>query len=76
MPMTCHKHGLRRSVASPFTGDGNSHQGPGRAKLSTTADDAQLANIDLPNIPQKQQRTLQMSKMMSDTTVAVPGNIG
>jgi hypothetical protein len=35
-----------------------------------------LANIDLPNIPQKQQRTLQMSKMMSDTTVAVPGNIG
>jgi len=47
-------------------------------QLSTTADDAQLANIDLQNMLQKQQQTLQMfsqmskmSKMMSDTAMAV-----
>ena len=49
-------------------------------QLSTTADDAQLANIDLQNMLQKQQQTLQMfsqmSKMMSDTAIAVPRNIG
>lgn len=43
-------------------------------QLSTTADDAQLANIDLQNMLQKQQQTLQMisqmSKMMSDTAIA------
>jgi hypothetical protein len=48
-------------------------------QLSTTADDAPLANIDLQNVLQKQQRTLQMfsqmSKMMSDTAMAVPRNI-
>jgi hypothetical protein len=40
-------------------------------QLSATADDAQLANIDLQNMLQKQQQTLQrfsqMSKMTSDT---------
>ena len=47
-------------------------------QLSTTADDAQLANIDLQNMLQKQQQTLQMfsqmskmSKMMSDAAMAV-----
>lgn len=44
-------------------------------QLSTTAGDAQLANIDLQNMLQKQQQTLQMisqmSKMMSDTAMAV-----
>jgi hypothetical protein len=39
-----------------------------------------LANIDLQNMLQKQQQTLQMfsqmSKMMSDTAMAVPRNIG
>lgn len=41
-------------------------------QLSTTADDAQLANIDLQNMLQKQQQTLQMfSKMSSDTAMAV-----
>ena len=48
-------------------------------RLSTTADDAQLANVDLQNMPQKQQMLQmfsQMSKMMSDTAMAVPCNIG
>jgi hypothetical protein len=49
-------------------------------QLSTTADDAQLANIDLQDMLQNQQQTFQMfsqmSKMMSDTAMAVPPNIG
>jgi len=49
-------------------------------QLSTTADDAQLAHVDLQDMPQKQQRRLQMfsplSKMMSDAVMAVPRNIG
>ena len=49
-------------------------------QLSATADGAQLANVDLQDMLQNQQRTLQMfsqmSKMMSDTAMAVPPNIG
>ncbi len=49
-------------------------------KLSTIGDDAQLANTDLQNILQKQQQTLQMmsniSKMLSDTALAVIRKIG
>jgi hypothetical protein len=55
------------------------HIGDLEEQLSTTADDAQLANVDLQDLLQKQQ-TLQMfsqmSKMMSDTAMAVPRNIG
>ena len=49
-------------------------------KLNTIGDDAQLANTDLQNILQKQQQTLQMmsniSKMLSDTALAVIRKIG
>jgi hypothetical protein len=48
--------------------------------LQTVGDDAQLANIDLQSILQKQQQTLQMmsniSKMLHDTTMSVIRNIG
>jgi hypothetical protein len=49
-------------------------------RLATVGDDAQLANIDLQNMLQKQQQTLQMisniSKMLHDTAMAVVRNIG
>jgi hypothetical protein len=45
-----------------------------------TGDDAQLANVDLQNMLQKQQQTLQMmsniSKMLHDTSMAVIRKIG
>ena len=48
-------------------------------KLNGMGDDAQLANVDLQNILQKQQQTLQMmsniSKMLHDTAQAVIRNI-
>lgn len=49
-------------------------------RLNTLGDDAQLANVELQNILQKQQQTLQMmsniSKMMHDTAMAVIRKIG
>ena len=49
-------------------------------KLNTVGDDAQLANIDLQNILQKQQQTLQMmsnvSKMLYDTATSVIRKLG
>jgi uncharacterized phage infection (PIP) family protein YhgE len=49
-------------------------------KLNSIGDDAQLANVDLQNILQKQQQTLQMmsniSKMLYDTALAVIRKIG
>ena len=49
-------------------------------KLSETGEDAQLANIDLQNMLQKQQQTMQMmsqiSKMLHDTAMAVIRKIG
>jgi hypothetical protein len=49
-------------------------------KLNAVGDDAQLANVDLQNILQKQQQTLQMmsniSKMLFDTASAVIRKIG
>ncbi len=49
-------------------------------KLQTLGDDAQLANIDLQNMLQKQQQTLQLmsnvSKMLHDTSMAVIRKIG
>ena len=49
-------------------------------KLNSLGDDAQLANVDLQNILQKQQQTLQMmsniSKMLYDTALAVIRKIG
>jgi len=50
------------------------------SKLSTVGDDAQLANIDLQNLLQKQQQTLQtisnISKMLHDTSMAIIRKIG
>ena len=49
-------------------------------KLNSIGDDAQLANVDLQNVLQKQQQTLQMlstiSKLLSDTAMAVIRKIG
>jgi len=49
-------------------------------KLNTVGDDAQLANVDLQNILQKQQQTLQMlsniSKLLYDTATSVIRKIG
>jgi hypothetical protein len=49
-------------------------------KLKTTGDDAQLANLDLQNILQKQQQTMQMmsniSKQLHDTAMAIIKKIG
>jgi hypothetical protein len=49
-------------------------------KLNSIGDDAQLANVDLQNILQKQQQTLQMlsniSKMLHDTAMSVLRKIG
>ena len=49
-------------------------------KLNSTGDDAQLANVDLQNMLQKQQQTLQMmsniSKMLHDTAMAVIRKVG
>lgn len=49
-------------------------------KLNTIGDDAQLANVDLQNILQKQQQTLQMmsniSKMLYDTAESVIRKMG
>jgi hypothetical protein len=49
-------------------------------KLNSVGDDAQLANVDLQNVLQKQQQTLQMmsaiSKMLNDTALAIIRKIG
>ena len=49
-------------------------------KLNSIGDDAQLANIDLQNMLQKQQQTIQMlsnvSKVLHDTAMAVIRKIG
>jgi hypothetical protein len=49
-------------------------------QLNKAGDDAQLANIDLQNVMQKQQQLIQMisniSKLMSDTTQAIIRKIG
>jgi hypothetical protein len=49
-------------------------------KLMTAGDDSQLANIDLQNMLQKQQQTIQMlsnvSKVLHDTALAVIRKIG
>ena len=49
-------------------------------QLNSVGDDAQLANVDLQNVLQKQQQTMQMmsniSKLLSDTAMAVIRKIG
>ena len=49
-------------------------------RLDALGDDAQLANVDLQNILQKQQQTLQMmsniSKMLYDTAMSVIRKVG
>lgn len=51
-----------------------------QAVLNSVGDDAQLANVDLQNVLQKQQQTLQMmsniSKMLYDTAMSVIRKIG
>lgn len=51
-----------------------------KEQLNSVGDDAQLANVDLQNILQRQQQNLQMmpdiSKMFYDTAVAVIRKIG
>ena len=48
--------------------------------LNTVGDDAQLANVDLQNVLQKQQQTLTMmsniSKILHDTAMAIMRKIG
>ncbi len=50
------------------------------SQLSSVGDDAQLANVDMQNMLQKQQQTMQMmsniSKMLHDTAMAVIRKIG
>ena len=49
-------------------------------KLNAIGDDAQLANVDLQNVLQKQQQTLQMmsniSKLLYDTALSIIRKIG
>jgi hypothetical protein len=49
-------------------------------KLNSMGDDAQLANVDMQNVLQKQQQTLQMmsniSKMLYDTAQGVIRKLG
>ena len=49
-------------------------------QLNSVGDDAALANVDLQNMLQKQQQTMQMmssiSKMLHDTAMAVIRKIG
>jgi hypothetical protein len=51
-----------------------------RQKLSSVGEDAQLANVDLQNMLQKQQQTVQMlsniSKVLHDTALAVIRKVG
>jgi len=48
--------------------------------LQTVGDDAQLANVDIQNVLQKQMQVVQMmsniSKMLHDTTMAIIRKIG
>lgn len=49
-------------------------------ELQTAGDDAQLANVDLQNMMQKQQQTLQqlsnISKVLHDTAMSIVRKIG
>lgn len=72
----------RQSVAEAMTGGGDTSArvGEWEEKLQSVGDDAQLANIDLQNMLQKQQQTLQtisnVSKMLHDTAMSVIRKIG
>jgi hypothetical protein len=61
-------------------GEVDSHIKGFEDKLNSVGDDAQLANVDLQNILQKQQQTLQMmsniSKLVHDTAMSVIRKIG
>ena len=61
-------------------GEADSHIESLEDKLNSVGDDAQLANVDLQNIVQKQQQTLQMmsniSKQMHDTALSLIRKIG
>ena len=61
-------------------GEVDSHIKNYEDKLNSVGDDAQLANVDLQNVLQKQQQTLQMmsniSKQLYDTVTSVIRKIG
>ena len=65
---------------SPMLGGVKSELAALEVQPNTVGDDAQLANVDLQNMLQKQQQTLQMlsniSKMLHDTAMAVIRKIG
>ncbi len=64
--------GLQRKLGSPLL--------PWDNKLKSAGEDAQLANIELQNMLQKQQQTIQMlsnaTKVLHDTALAVIRKIG
>jgi uncharacterized phage infection (PIP) family protein YhgE len=77
------KEELRELVADLSASDIRAFEDEIRAweeKLNAVGDDAQLANVDLQNILQKQQQTLQMmsniSKMLYDTAQSVIRKMG
>lgn len=61
-------------------GEADSHIKGLEDKLNSIGDDAQLANVDLQNVLQKQQQTLQMmsniSKLVHDTAMSLIRKIG
>lgn len=63
-----------------LTSDMAAHFSELEEKLKSVGDDSQLANVDLQNVLQKQQQTLQMmsniSKMLYDTALSVIRKLG
>jgi hypothetical protein len=68
-------HGAREAL-----GDVDSYIKDWEDKLNAVGDDAQLANVDLQNMLQKEQQTLQMmsniSKLLYDTALSIIRKIG
>jgi methyl-accepting chemotaxis protein len=71
---------VRLDVESASLDEIKSHMTDLTSRLSEVSDDAQLANVGLQSMLQKQQQTLQMmsniSKMIHDTAMAVIRRIG
>ena len=76
-----HAHAVQATLTeASFKSRMEAHVRELEEKLNSVGDDAQLANVDLQNVLQKQQQTLQMmsniSKMLFDTAQAVIRKIG
>jgi len=78
-------HGIAEAVIPPDTSTATAAELESflddlNSELSTVGADAQLANIDLQNMLQKQQQTIQtlsnVSKVLHDTAMAVIRKIG